>query len=214
MLKLVAGIKGDAQRADSAILAAHDEMSFDVARMMTAELRRRIALNGRPQRSDQRLIDAIEDERNRKVNVSGFTVGLEDWLNRSPARAYWRGLEEGRSHGRDRGWVFGLFVNPNGSMRRPDPNAKGPEGRGKNAIKFAMWDPEGPLPGHRLGRPVYMDPIPAYHYMATGGEQWLRTAAATGSAVETYRREFAFYGMRYFERFENRIGRAPGNLGQ
>ena len=51
----------------------------------------------RPRASSGRLIRAIEDPRNRVATSTKWGYGVEAWLDQSPARYYWRQIEEGSS---------------------------------------------------------------------------------------------------------------------
>lgn len=54
-----------------------------------------VAETGRRQRGGKRLESAIMDPRNIDVTASSFIVGRPSWLDQSPAKLYWRRIEEG-----------------------------------------------------------------------------------------------------------------------
>jgi hypothetical protein len=64
----------------------------------------------RPQRPGDRLGAAIMDERNAVVYPNTFQVGLDDWLDKSPAALYWRVIEEGMAGY----WASALFTDTPG----------------------------------------------------------------------------------------------------
>lgn len=80
---------------NGALAKAHAEAAYVVQEGMVEELDRKVAANGRLQRPGRRLQVALMDDRNVNVFTNSFQVGIEAWLNKSPAALYWRRIEEG-----------------------------------------------------------------------------------------------------------------------
>lgn len=78
-----------------ALAKANAEAAYVVREGMVQELDRQVSKNGRLQRPGRRLQMALEDDRNVRVLANSFQVGIEAWLNKSPAALYWRRIEEG-----------------------------------------------------------------------------------------------------------------------
>lgn len=173
-----------------AVRDAHVEMTVQVRNKAVEVLRRRVAANGRPQlsasprpgREPERLKRSIMDDRNTFVSNSGFTVGRTDWLDMSPARLYWRQIEEGAP-----GYIArGLFFTPEGEAERPIPGSK-------SAIMFAQF---------RRGIATHIGPTPAYEYLNEATDWFFQTDLW----LETYRRVLGSRG------FDLEFRMAPGKL--
>jgi hypothetical protein len=140
----------------SAITAAHTDAAERVQERMAEELEQRVAANGRPQtfRDDHEsgtLPMAVRHPKNRIVTFSGFTVGVPEWLDQSPARLYWRQVEQGGPERETRG----LFYLP-GAPVAADPTLNKWHGR------FRDYGLGSRAPRARIG------PFPAYRYLETG----------------------------------------------
>lgn len=110
-----------------ALRSAHAEMAERVQEYTAQELVK--AKSARPQRAGRLLELAIQDPRNSEVGYNGFAVGLQDWLDASPARAYYRRIEEGGPNPMAAlGRVQGLFRTP-GFGSPPSSDLRGVHGR-------------------------------------------------------------------------------------
>lgn len=172
----------------AAVSAANEQLADRVARGMVARLEERIdsrvggnaAMGGRrPQRGTNHLEQSLMSEKNRFVSASQVKVGLPQWLNKSPAKRYWRRIEQGAPEMVIETTILfkttgGKFVWPSGGqldpklIRRP----KGAEPMAKGQFR------------HSIG------PFPAYHYAEGGQEAFART-----SMVELYRVQLAKVGI-------------------
>lgn len=99
-IQLAARIKGQfAPRGagfQTLLIAAHREMAEKAQGLMVDNLRESIAQRGREQRGTDLLLKALASPENIDYNIDGFVV-TTSYLDRSPVRTYWRGLEEGTS---------------------------------------------------------------------------------------------------------------------
>lgn len=190
---LVSRIEGDLAKFRSpAFTQAASAANTVAAKAVQEGMRKELANNigefspygVRQQRPGKRLEKAITNARNRHVTRAGFEVGIEDWLNESPAALYWRRIEEGDPHtftgkimfsnnaaGGGYGRVSGPFTRPSasaGDMRMP---------------QFAY--------GSRMGVVVNdIGPFPALNYSA-GGE----VALAKLDMADLYERYFRDAGF-------------------
>lgn len=76
-----------------ALKRANERAAVTIQKGMRDELRSKIG--DRPQRPGKRLEKSIMSEQNRSVFPNTFMVGIEAWMNKSPAALYWRQIEEG-----------------------------------------------------------------------------------------------------------------------
>lgn len=77
-------------------LAKSHEAAAEVVQMgMVTELRKQVKATGRRQRGSNYLEFSLLHENNVDTTATGYTVGRESWLERSPARVYYRRIEEG-----------------------------------------------------------------------------------------------------------------------
>ncbi len=160
-----------------AVATAHREMAELVQDKAVENLQRAVRSNGRPQLEDyprpgrqgKRLEMSILAEDNRFVSASGFLVGRDSWLRRSPAALYYRLIEEGgQSY-----YTSGLFFHPDvlrvGVRRTGGSTAAGgmrglrPATGSKGAIKLS----QRPMPFT-----FQVSGTPAYHMMRDAGRWW------------------------------------------
>ena len=145
----------------AALHGANERAAIEIQKGMRKHLEERIG--DRPQRQGKRLQKALTDEGNRIVKHNGFVVGVEAWLNKSPAAMYWRQVEEG----------MGAYVT-----RALFSNNGGPGGVGKVGRPFSRPN-EGAMPHMRMkqytrpgttrGVPIRVKAFPGYHFMRDGG---------------------------------------------
>jgi hypothetical protein len=95
-----------------ALKDSHLEMAERVNARQALELRRSVNQTGRPQRKERHLENALVHDKNRFATPRGFATGFPAWLDESPARRYWRRIEEGgpnpmASQGRIIGFFWG-----------------------------------------------------------------------------------------------------------
>jgi hypothetical protein len=190
--------KGRFTSMQTLVKQANEEMALEVANYMVKSLEESVKDRGRTQRGTELLARAILNEENRDASIDGFVVGT-DYMDRSPAKMYWRGVEEGSSKHVGR-LIYGWFADevPSEPASRYRPS----EARRTNARMIQLPHPpqaSGPqftsTPGYeRVGGPFWFrikNPIPAYHYMREGAADWM----STGSAAATYRKVFASAGI-------------------
>lgn len=142
-----------------------------VAKGMYQQLQKEIQKTGRPQRKDLRLERSLLDDQNIFASVNGFSVGRTGWLDRSPARLYYRRIEEGKTT--QRMYVRNLFSGGPGTPLAWPYNPNGVQG----ANGYHRGVPAGYLRGgnlkliQRLGsgaRLGFVGPFPAYRYSRGG----------------------------------------------
>lgn len=113
---------------------------------ITFVLESRIKAGGRPQRSTQALIHALRAEENRDFNAQGFTVGIEAYLDSTPAGPYYRNLEYGSNVFVGR-VIEGFFQSPGGATLSPIQGAR-------DALKLIQTgpfnNPVDPPGGHTI----------------------------------------------------------------
>lgn len=110
-----------------ALKEANEDVAINMQKEMVKELERKVKAKGRPQRGSNALEESILHPDNRQVFANTFSVGIEDWMDASPAAAYWRRIEQGDKRiytlpalftnspeGDDDGPVFGPY-NPDES---------------------------------------------------------------------------------------------------
>lgn len=111
----------------------------------------------RPQRTGNRLIKSLMNAENRVVHSNNFMVGLETWMNRSPAAEYWRTIEEGMA-GYD---TRALFYTPGGKLASP--------GVGGPHMRMPQFTTLG-TQGRQIGAAIHVSPIEAFNYSEGGHE--------------------------------------------
>lgn len=194
--RMITGIGADVNRAEPAIYQAMRDISSNLMRAQQRVLQERIDQTGRAQRSTRLLVNAIVDDRNRRINVQGFTVGYLDeaW---SHVALYYRGLEEGTDVHLSAvsGLLLrGYWITPGG--------LEGPRGSGKNAIGFSgRYVEQG---GFAIKRP-----IPAYRFLELGARQWLADSNAGIGFLATISKSFDGAGLDWMSRFTRAAGHAP-----
>lgn len=147
------------QRFYDALRDANAAAAVKIQKGMYDELQNQIGTHStyagpRPQRPGNRLGTAIMDERNALVYPNGFQVGVEEWLDKSPAALYWRTIEQGMSGY----WTNALFTDsPGGSWR--GFHAPGDGGPHRRMIQFKR--------GGRAPE-FYVNPIHAFEYSKGG----------------------------------------------
>lgn len=139
----------------------------------------------RPGVSTGRLKATVLDPRNRVARAKAFGVGRLGWLNNeSPARAYWRAIEEGTSYfvGRRIHGVWGSTIGGYlpGGRYGPYPRAERPYvgfgmGTGQRlrpmftpAVAYSLLRGRGPRQDVGGISGVIEKPIIAKHFMRTG----------------------------------------------
>jgi hypothetical protein len=147
------------QRFYDALRDANAAAAVKIQKGMYDELQRQIGTHSeyagpRPQRPGDRLGAAIMDERNAVVYPNGFQVGIDDWLDKSPAALYWRVIEGGMSGY----WASALFTDTPGGPWKGF-HAPGDGGPHMRMIKFT--------PGGRIPE-VWVRPIKAFEYSKGG----------------------------------------------
>lgn len=146
-----------------ALTEANAKVATNMQWGMVDELERQVKLTGRKQRGDERLEMSLLSEHNREAFANTFSVGRESWLDRSPARLYWRRIEEGDAATFDSRI---LFTNDFGSFYGP----WSPSGRDTRASagNYHRKQPPGykhmRMPQHRGAWVQNIGPYPAYRY--------------------------------------------------
>lgn len=135
--------KTSAQRLQASVLEA-----FDVA----------ISEGGREQRRPSYLRDALASDEAIVYNASGFVYLREGYLEGSPARTYWRNLEEGTTKFVDR-VLQGYFESSSGERSQLGERRTDMRFYGRMEI------------GGRYGG-VVKNPIEPRHYIARGIAEW------------------------------------------
>lgn len=147
---------GEFQRG---LASVHERAAHAVAQGMVNSLQESVRATGRRQRGTQALERSLLDERNVKVTANQFLVGVESWLESSPAKLYYRRIEKGDPHVFD---VVGgaLFTNDFGRFSRPwSPGGKRPAPAGYKHVRMpqrmargALIKDVGPFPAYRYSR--------------------------------------------------------------
>lgn len=168
------------------LVAAHREMAERAQSYMVEELVAAISRRGREQREstqDGALIRAMKSPENIDYNIDRFVV-VTSYLDRSAARTYWRGLEEGSKVHVGR-LITGFFSDASLSTRSGPSESRNearmiqlPRTRGVlRAVKESQREPTAsrPNPYHDKGPWQFRirNPIPAYQYMHKGAERYL-----------------------------------------
>lgn len=122
----------------------------------------------REQRPGQRLEKSILDVENREVYANTFSVGIGHWMDRSPAKRYWRQIEMGNVER----LVYALFTNNGVGSEAYGPPFSLP-GENVNEMRMPQFKGSAAIGGARKGgkRPkqILAGPYPAYHY-SWGGQ--------------------------------------------
>lgn len=177
-----------------ALAAAHHDMAHRVRQYAAEALRD--DKSWRPQIRGNLLEAAILDERNSVVNASGFRVGEEDWLDRSPAMAYWRRIEEGGPNPMaEWGVIHGYFWGPGAGT---GPNASGYQGRlawrvSPNGFGFTIAAVDRAYGG--------------YHMHRTAGRRFV----AGRLPLAAYKRAFSAVGLDFHANFVGLGGKRATN---
>lgn len=179
-----------------ALTDAHYVMARTMQEFMADALDDSIKETGRPQRKDRgRLKRAILDEKNTIIRADRWAVGVEEWLNRSPAGAYWRVIDQGTGPYDTSGLFFadreGTLRSPksaftvdldNGLQRRIPPG--GPV-EGANDALMLLQIRSGRVPSIRVSG------IDARNYQRKGLRRW----QASKVRERTYREILPLYGF-------------------
>lgn len=185
--KLAAKIAGESERATNPIRRAHTEMAKQYQYAVRQALQDKIDDRGRAQRPDERLMKFLGSARARRVNLSGFTVGL---MERDPIlRLYARNLDQGSPVHVDK-VLQGMFLTRNGQLVPPTDNREAQ--RDMRLIRFREFKT-----GHLAPLVLIKNPIPAYRYWETGKKIFLEQ----GNYVELYEDEFGKAGMDFYTRW-------------
>lgn len=114
---------------------ANERLAKQVAEDIVEVLEERIRETGRPQKTTQALVEALLDPRNRSSDATGFTVGIDSFLEESKAGRYFRNLEYGSNVFVGR-IIEGFFAGANG---RPIEPGQGRAVAGaKNALRLVQ----------------------------------------------------------------------------
>lgn len=200
-------------KAPAAVSAAHTRLAFELQTRQKAALDRGVAKRGRQQVRGNRLSNAIIDEQNRKVRLSGWTVGHLDESWSGQVARYYRAQDIGSAvHVGKR--YFGGFQNSAGG-KIVAPISGGPSaqtsGRLVNLGQFGPRQRNGsfssrdrgnrsasPQVGFRINRP-----IPGYRYTRKGFTSWKSAGFLGARGLAIYEQEFRSRGMRFAIRAAN-----------
>lgn len=147
----------------NALAAANSKAAVKIQQGMRDELQENIG--DRPQRPGQRLQRSIMNEENRVVYANRFMVGIEAWMNKSPAALYWRQIEEGMG-GYNAYVLFSggpPFGSPSGPWSSP--------GQGGPHMRLAQFNNRG---GTQRGGLVHFRRTLGLHYSRGGSEAFDR----------------------------------------
>lgn len=125
----------------------------------------------RPQRPGHRLVKSILHENNREATASGFLVHRPSWMDRSPAKMYWRSIEEGM--GTFDGEILFADGPPEGRVTGKRYQPWSPGGRRATGGYQASKPPGYPhmrMPQHRGAFVQNIGPYPKYEF-TRGGKQ-------------------------------------------
>lgn len=174
------------QRFYQALQIANAKAAQQVQLGMRDSVRQQVGTHGsygpRPQRPGQRLERSIMSPRNFVANPNNFQVGIESWLNKSPAALYWRRIEEGDTRTFD---AYILFSNQTATGPAKGPySAPGDGGPHMRMKQFGMR-------GGRA-RGVFVrgiGPYPAFRYSQGGVTAF--EAIDMGALYERYLQSYA-----------------------
>ena len=143
----------------------HEQAAADVVEGMIESLQKSVKATGRKQRGTGLLEISLRHENNRDVTASMFLVGRTPWLNQSPAKLYWRRIEQGDNKTFDSKI---LFTNLDGRYALPWSPRDGGERPTPPGYKHMR------MPQHRGVFVQNIGPFPAYHYSAGGAAKLRR----------------------------------------
>lgn len=158
MIHLVDTVTGNFRKANfyQALKQANTDAAIVVQEGMAARLRQNIGI--REQRPGERLANALTDRRNREVFANTFSVGLTHWLDRSPAKLYYRRIEEGDTAT----FTARILFTNNGDLSGPYSKP----GDGTGHMRMRQFNPSGTRGVLTSG----IGPFPALRYVAGGRE--------------------------------------------
>jgi hypothetical protein len=143
-----------------ALGTVNEKLAIQMQEAMASSLDKQVKATGRQQRGGERLKGSILHEFNREVFANNFRVGIPAWMDRSPAKTYWRRIEEGDAA------TFNshiLFTNNISGGKRYGPYSSGGVSRGR-----AEDAPPGykhmRMPQHKGPFILGIGPYPAYRY--------------------------------------------------
>lgn len=184
------------QAFDAVVTEVHDKAAIDIQKGMAEELDAKVGSTGRPQQNHTgpgghksgALRLSLLDERNRFSDMTQMAVGLESWLDKSPAQNYWRSIEQGM------GTWSGEATFSNGyTSKRYGPWSPGGMSRNLAGVMDSRNQPPG-YKHHRLWQsgPFVSDigPYPAYRYSRGGARAFRQIQFGT-----RYKRAFARVGI-------------------
>lgn len=192
--KLMAAFRSPA--LTDAIIEVHDKAAREIQRGMVNELNAKIGSTGRKQgdrpgpygHKKGALALSLLDERNRVAGRDSMLVGVESWLDRSPAKWYYRSIEEGMGTFSDEIAFFDRDLG-----KRYGPYSPGGMSKGFDGVLRSRSAPPGYknlLMGRGLVFVQDIGPYPAYHY-TRGGRSIFRSIQWQGR----YERAFARVGI-------------------
>lgn len=208
-------VAGMSARADKPILAAHHNLANELQSSIAVSLSDAVSRRGRAQRKKPetaRLEHALMSPRNRRVNVSGYTVGYLDAI--AEVRPYWRGLELGSSRHVGR-FLRGSFMNAAGKLVAPRTGGTDPRFLQFRAATFATFAEAvsatqasgGDGNGRGLERRVgassgsralgvrIKNPIVGYHYFAVGTRRFVAQGGTRADVLVEYQGQLRAAGL-------------------
>lgn len=186
----------------AALARVHERAALKVAEGMVESLQKSVRATGRPQRGSKALELSLLHENNRIYTASTFLVGVEKWLSRSPAKLYYRRIEEGdaKTFNSAPGTLFTTdFGNWSGPWRAGGRSSQSMarHQRSGGRTKLESRGMPGGYPHMRMiqrmgkgGQILGVGPYPAYQYSA-GGQKVMRALPM----ADLYRTELAAHGI-------------------
>ena len=179
---------------------AHHEMARRIQVRSVYYLRQSVRATGREQRGDKRLERSLLDDRNRIVSSRNFHVGIEDWLDQSPARLYWRALEIGG----DPYTTRGFFISKAGKRTLPsgvgfrETYLRDPSIRLARPVKFGR-DLQMIQSTSTRYPEIRVSGTPEYAYMEDAFD-WFTYDYSSNAKYLTYQRAFRRAGVFFTQR--------------
>lgn len=200
------------------IIAAHDQMSYEVAldaqAIFNKKMKAHRAKVGWDRPHTGNLANALVDERNAKANLLGFAFGLDEFLN-SPASQvapYWRNLEQGTRLFIGRPLIIVGRGGANdfrdiSKLEKTEPDKVRYLLESGRAVRVRGKGLDGKTKGVKVKRP-----IPAYRFLTGAGRNWENNPQRQLQIYQEYFRDWL--GVDYLATFAAANGRPADASGR
>lgn len=175
MMRHVRDLRGRfTSQIQGALTRAHLQMAKQAQEEIRGMLQKRIDATGRPQRSAQELLGAVEDKALSVVKVSGWAIDGNKLNEIAAVKPYWQRLEEGelvRPGGMLGRWVYPFWQRGEGMAGLRGASAS-PD-RGSGNYRKDLFMPHKRATAGAPGAIQITHPVPSYHFLRDGFQAYV-----------------------------------------